>query len=322
MNFPKLKFEYRITVIYLFIGIAWILFTDSILESLVNDSEILTMLQSMKGGFFVIITSLFLFILVSRYVKKEKATRQNLIEAKEKAEESDRLKSAFLANMSHEIRTPMNGILGFVSLLEDTTLTKDEYVSYLAFVKKSSERLLSTINDIIEISKIESNQVILQISDFNMNESVEFLSGFFKPEIEEKGLEFKLVNEFSNQTFQIYTDRNKLESVLTNFLKNSIKFTNEGFIEFGIMDNDNEIVYYVKDSGMGISSEKIEVIFQRFAQGDIDITRPYEGSGLGLSIAKAYAKLIGGEIEVESVVGSGSTFYFKIKKEVIFKTAQ
>lgn len=315
----KIKFEYRITIFYLVIGISWILFTDAILESFVHDSVILTQIQSMKGGFYVLITSVFLFILIRRHSKKEQSDRQKLIEAKEKAEESDRLKSAFLANMSHEIRTPMNGILGFVSLLEDTTLTKDKYVVYLNFVKKSSQRLLSTINDIIEISKIEAKQVVEKISEFQVKESIEFLHGFFKPEIEKEGLDFKFSVSLNDENVFFQTDRNKLESILTNFLKNALKFTKQGFIEFGLEEQDAEFVFYVKDSGPGIPAEKIDYIFERFTQGDIEITRPYEGSGLGLPIAKAYAEIIGGEIGVESENGKGSTFFLKIRKEKVLK---
>lgn len=317
----KIKFEYRITFLYLTVGVIWILFTDSILESMVDNHETLTVLQSFKGAFYVAVTAVFLFILIRRYTKKEEAAKQKLIQSKEKAEESDRLKSAFLANMSHEIRTPMNGILGFVNLLEDTTLTKEKYILYLNFVKKSSERLLSTINDIIEISKIESKQVILQASEFDINESLRFLFGFFKPETEKKGLRFLYNNPLDDKELMFYTDKNKLESVLTNFLKNALKFTNEGFIELGMKDNGSFFTFYVKDSGPGIDKNKITLIFERFTQGDIEITRPYEGSGLGLSIAKAYSELIGGEIGVDSVKGGGSTFYLKIRKEKVLKSA-
>lgn len=316
----KIKFEYKITVLYLVVGLAWILFTDAILESMVENYEVLTKIQSFKGGFYVTITSILLFILIRRYTKKEEATKQKLIESKEKAEESDRLKSAFLANMSHEIRTPMNGILGFVSLLEDTTLTKEKYTVYLNFVKKSSERLLSTINDIIEISKIESKQVVLHASEFDLNESLQFLFDFFKPEAERKGLRFVYNNPLNDREIIFYTDKNKLESILTNFLKNALKFTGKGFIEFGLKDDETSFSFYVKDSGPGIDKNKIPLIFERFTQGDIEITRPYEGSGLGLSIAKAYAELIGGEIVVDSVKGEGSTFYLKIRKEIVLKS--
>ncbi len=304
----NIKFEYRITALYLVLGLTWILFTDSILENLIADKELLTTFQSLKGGFYVIITTLLLFVLARRNSRKEEAIKLKLIESKEKAEESDRLKTAFLANMSHEIRTPMNGILGFVSLLEDTTLTKDKYALYLNFIRKSSERLLSTINDIIEISKIESKQVKINPSDFNVNDTIQFLYGFFKPQAEEKGLEFRLKNELQKTEIIFYSDKNKLESVLTNFIKNSLKFTHEGFIEFGLKKKNGIYRFYVKDTGMGIAEEKLQMIFERFIQADEKITRPYEGSGLGLSIAKAYANLMGGKIDVKSVVDKGSTF--------------
>ena len=316
----KIKFEYRITALYLVLGLSWILFTDAILESLVENYEVLTEIQSFKGGFYVIITSILLFTLIRQYANKEEAARKKLIEAKEKAEESDRLKSAFLANMSHEIRTPMNGILGFVGLLEDSTLTKENYILYLNFVKKSSERLLNTINDIIEISKIESKQAFLQASEFNINESLQFLFGFFKPEAERKGLQFLYVNPLDGREIKFHTDKSKFESILTNYLRNALKFTDNGFIEFGLIDNETSFTLYVKDSGSGIYKDRIPLIFERFTQGDIEITRPYEGSGLGLSIAKAYSEMIGGEIGVDSVKGEGSTFYLTIRKEAVLKS--
>jgi len=253
-----------------------------------------------------------LFILIRGYTQKEEEVKKQLIESKEKAEESDRLKSAFLANMSHEIRTPMNGILGFVSLLDDVTLTKDKYLIYVNLVKKSSERLLETINDIIEISKIESNQVSLKKSQFDVNESLNFLYGFFKPAAEEKNLNLRLVNSLSGSMVVFNTDKNKLESILTNFIKNAIKFTREGFVEIGFRRNNGTYLFYVKDTGSGIPKEKQEAVFDRFVQADIEITRPYEGSGLGLAIAKAYAAMLGGKIGIESEEGKGSTFSFTI----------
>ena len=308
----RFKFEYRITFLYIIIGLLWILLTDAILESLINDKQVLSTLQSFKGGFYVVITSVFLFILTRRYTQKEEEVKKRLIESKEKAEESDRLKSSFLANMSHEIRTPMNGILGFVGLLEDVTLTKDKYLIYVNLVKKSSERLLETINDIIEISKIESNQVSLKKSQFDVNESLNFLYGFFKPAAEEKNLSLRLVNSLSDSMVIFNTDKNKFESILTNFIKNAIKFTREGFVEIGFRRNNGTYLFYVKDTGSGIPKEKQEAVFDRFVQADIEITRPYEGSGLGLAIAKAYAAMLGGKIGIESEEGKGSTFSFTI----------
>lgn len=313
----RFKFEYRITFLYIIVGLLWIFLTDAILEFLISDKQVLSTFQSYKGAFYVIITSVFLFILTRRYTQKEEEVKKRLIDSKEKAEESDRLKSAFLANMSHEIRTPMNGILGFVSLLDDVTLTKEKYLIYVNLVKKSSERLLETINDIIEISKIESKQVSLKKSQFDVNESLNYLYGFYKPAAEEKNLNLRLVNSLSDNKVFFNTDKNKFESILTNFIKNAIKFTNKGFVEIGFNKVNGSYFFYVKDTGSGIPKEKQEVIFERFVQADIEITRPYEGSGLGLSIAKAYAGMLGGKIGIESEEGKGSTFNFTINTPAV-----
>lgn len=235
-----------------------------------------------------------------------------LYAAKEKAVESERLKSAFLANMSHEIRTPMNGIVGFVELLQSPEISAEQHQLYVNIVKQSSERLLNTINDIIEISRIEAEQSPIHYSEVNMNKVMNYLHEFFMPEASAKHLSFSMVNSFGNENFTIITDENKLVSILTNLLKNSIKFTNSGFIEFGNQLQNDVLSFYVKDSGIGIPGDKLNVIFDRFVQADLAITRPYEGSGLGLSIAKAYVEMLGGKIEVESEMDKGTTIRFTI----------
>ncbi len=236
---------------------------------------------------------------------------ENLIQAKEKAEESDRLKTAFLANMSHEIRTPMNGIMGFLQLLNDVDLTSDDRQYYFEIINKSGERLLSTINDIIEISKIESGQLNVIYSNVNISETLNFHYKFFVKQTEEKGIALCVKNddEIANV---ILSDQHILDGVLTNLIKNAIKFTDSGEIEFGTFLRDESIIFYVKDTGTGISKNRQEAIFERFVQADMDYTRPHEGSGLGLSIVKAYAHLMKGEVWVESQEGRGSTFYFAL----------
>ena len=241
---------------------------------------------------------------------------ENLILAKEKAEESDRLKTAFLANMSHEIRTPMNGIMGFLQLINDVEVSVSDRDYYFDIINKSGERLLSTINDIIEISKIESGQVLIHKTFLNIQEILEFHFNFFKKQADEKDL--TLILDFkdeqnSRQTY--YSDQRILYGIFTNLIKNAIKFTEKGFVEFGNYFTEDLVVFYVKDSGIGISPDRIDAIFERFVQADLDFTRPHEGSGLGLSIVKAYVKLLNGEIWVESKVGIGSTFYFSITKQ-------
>lgn len=237
---------------------------------------------------------------------------QDLITAKEKAEESDRLQSAFLANMSHEIRTPMNGILGFLSLLNQPDLEEESKKEYLNIVNKSGQRLLDTINDIIEISKIEAGGLKVSYTEVNVEDVVKFHHDFFKLQIDEKGLTLNIVEQVTGISAHIQTDRNKLNSILTNLIKNAIKFTKEGNIELGNCIENNMLIFYIKDSGSGISPDRQEVIFERFVQADPNINRAYEGSGLGLSITKAYVDALGGKISVQSEVGKGSTFTFSI----------
>ncbi len=240
---------------------------------------------------------------------------QNHIElkqAKEKAEESDRLKSAFLANMSHEIRTPMNGILGFADLLKEPDLSGDEQNQYVGIIEKSGQRMLNIINDLIDISKIEAGQMDLIVSEANINDQIDFLYTFFKPEAEAKNTNLTYEKALSDSLSNIITDKEKLYAILTNLLKNAIKFTDKGKIEFGYVKKENNIEFFVKDTGMGIAKDRQQAIFERFVQADLNISKPYEGAGLGLAITKAYLQMLGGEIWLESDLGKGSSFYFTI----------
>ena len=245
-------------------------------------------------------------------VKNRIEKEQYLIDAKEKAEESARLKSAFLANMSHEIRTPMNGILGFLDLLKESDLTEENKLAYISIVTKSGNRLLDTINDIIEISKIETGEMQVNISSVNIPELLAYHHGFFRKETEQKGLTFTVINKLPQELVSCMTDRIKVESIISNLLKNAIKFTAKGTIDLGCYLDGNNIVFYVKDTGIGIPADRVDVIFDRFVQADLSNSRPHEGSGLGLSIVKAYLKMLNGKIWVESEAGKGSLFSFSI----------
>jgi PAS domain S-box-containing protein len=252
------------------------------------------------------------YIAIKEDITERKLIEQQLIKAKEKAEESDRLKLAFLANMSHEIRTPMNGILGFTELLKTKDLEVDVQQEYIHIIEKSGKRMLNIINDIISISKVESGEIELTLSQTNVNEQIEYLQTFFKPEVTNKNISLFLTKELSSKDTFIKTDREKLYAILTNLIKNAIKFTNEGFIEFGCEKKGNYLEFFVKDSGMGISDSQKKIIFERFRQANDTISRTHEGSGLGLAISKAYVEKLGGNIWVESKEGIGSTFYFTI----------
>jgi CheY-like chemotaxis protein len=245
-------------------------------------------------------------------ITERKKKELELLKAKEKAEESDRLKSAFLANMSHEIRTPMNGILGFADLLKSPDLTGDEQSQYIHIIKKSGDRMLNIINDIVDISKIESGQMKVSVSETKINEQTEFIYTFFKPEADIKGIQLKSTNGLPDEEAIINTDREKLYAILTNLVKNAIKFTSSGSIEFGYVKKGKHLEFYVKDSGYGIPYNRQMAIFDRFVQADIADSRAFQGAGLGLSISKAYVEMLGGEIRVESEEGQGSTFYFTI----------
>jgi signal transduction histidine kinase/PAS domain-containing protein len=237
---------------------------------------------------------------------------KSLIIAREKAEESDRLKSAFLMNMSHEIRTPMNGILCFLDLLNEPDLEEETKKEYFEIVNRSGERLLNTINDIIELSKIESGTTELVNEIIDIPELLNYHHDFFKPQTEIKNLKLTIGEHVTGENAVIKTDRAKLDGILINLIKNAIKFTTEGVVEFGNYIKDELLIFYVKDSGRGIPAERYDAIFDRFVHADLNITRDYEGSGLGLSISKAYVETLGGTIWVESEIGIGSTFYFSI----------
>ena len=244
---------------------------------------------------------------INQDITEQKNLYAELLIAKEKAEESDRLKSSFLANMSHEIRTPMNGILGFLDLLQEPDLEDETKNTYIDIMSKSGQRLLNTINNIIEISKIDAQQVQISKHRFCMVSLLNELSDFFQAEAKAKGI--KLQTQLPEQTIELISDRTIFESIFTNLIKNAIKFTPTGEIKVGLLQNNNHLTAFVSDTGVGISPEKVEKLFQRFIQGESNLTRRFEGSGLGLSITKEYVNLLNGKIWVESEVNKGSIFY-------------
>ena len=247
-----------------------------------------------------------------RDITERKKVESELIKAKEKAEESDRLKSAFLTNMSHEIRTPMNGILGFAELLREPNLSSDDLQDYIQTIQISGERMLNTINSIVDISKIESGLIQINIGETDINEKLEFTYKFFKPETQVKGLQLILKTTLTGKEAIIKTDNEKVYGILTNLVRNAIKFTFTGSIEFGYEKKGEFLEFFVKDTGVGIPENQKELIFERFRQGSESNNRGYEGNGLGLSISKSYVEMLGGKIWMESEEGRGSIFYFSI----------
>ena len=235
-----------------------------------------------------------------------------LVAAKEKAEKADRLKSAFLATIPHELRTPMNGILGLTELLTDPELSKQESEEYTDLIHQSSLHLLKLINELIDIARIEAGETMVKQVDTNVNKLLQNLCAFFKLEIRKKGLCLKCNTGLADSESIILTDHAKLTQILTNLVNNALKFTVKGWIEISYTRVNGTLEFYVKDTGIGIPSAMHEKIFERFIQVNNPLTKGMEGSGLGLSITKAYVTMLGGTIRIDSVEGKGSTFTFTL----------
>jgi PAS domain S-box-containing protein len=254
-------------------------------------------------------------------ITEKKATLENLKKAKEKAEESNRLKSVFLQNVSHEIRTPINAIMGAISLLKDSSVGKEMREKYYEVLRLSGTRLLSTVNDLIDISQVETQQIKVNKSDFNLSEVLTNQINVATPIAGKKNNKIICTSKYLHTNTILYTDKNMLNGIFINLMSNANKFTTDGIIEIGSFDEHGNIVFYIKDTGIGIPENRLDVIFDRFVQADSSLSRPHEGSGLGLSIAKAYTEMLGGNIWVESEEGKGSTFFFSIPKDEVNHTS-
>lgn len=248
-----------------------------------------------------------------QYIKQ---INTELEEAKDKAEESDRLKSAFLANMSHEIRTPMNSILGFAHMLRKPVLSDKKQQKYLQIIEQSGRRMLNTINDIMDISRIESGQTKVHETEFDIREQVQYFHTLFSPEAGQKGLKLFFSTNEHQQTF-IKTDKEKLDAILTNLIKNAIKYTDSGHVTFDYKLENNQVKLYVEDTGIGIPENRGRAIFDRFVQADIDDKEVREGTGLGLAITKAYVEMLGGKIWFESAKNKGTTFFVELPVTIL-----
>lgn len=252
------------------------------------------------------------FVAVKEDITDKKKMIEALVIAKEKAEESDNLKTAFLQNMSHEIRTPMNGILGFLDLLRNSNNSEETKEKYIDIINLSAQRLLSTINNILEISKIQSGQNRPEQSLVNVEDILHYYYLFFMQKADEYNIKLICKQSVRERNAILKTDKYKFESIISNLINNAIKFSQNGSVEFGDYIENDFYVFYVKDTGIGIPADRIDAIFERFVQADLKITRPHEGVGLGLSIVKAYVESLSGNIFVESQVGNGSTFTVKL----------
>ncbi len=315
LNFEKTKELLLIIVIFTIISLIaaihyagkWIYRPLRLITNILeNDGEISISHLKKEPGEFGHIGNLF---------DDHRKNRYQLEKSKEKAEESDKLKSTFLANLSHEIRTPMNAIIGFSDLLLNDDLTEQAKRKYLKIIKKSGKSLVSIIEDLIEMSKIDANQITPNYKGVNLDKCIEELYTTLKVTIaDEKKIDFYVIEREGQYENDILTDEVKLKQILVNLLTNAVKFTDAGHIAFGFSINKEKrkVEFRVEDSGLGIGENDLKVIFDRFRRVEDDYSIALSGLGLGLSISKAYVEMLGGEIEVESVYGSGSVFKFTI----------
>ena len=259
-------------------------------------------------------------LLLTKKLEEEKQIKIELENAKNAAEESDRLKTAFLSNVSHEIRTPLNGILGFADLFANQNITNDDSRRYIDIMQQSGQRLLRTIDDLIDISIIESGQIEIINTATKIGNIINEIVSVYKPEIESKCLDLILNID---RDFEILTDEGKLKTILSNVLRNAVKYTNAGHIEISVNDENDSVHIEIADTGIGIPEKRIDSIYNRFEQVEYDFSRSYEGAGLGLSIAKEYVEAMGGAITVKSQVenpaageNGWSRFLIKLPKEI------
>ena len=298
-------------------------FTD--LQSSLNiaiDEHEFVKCDVMISGVFMTLDSEERMVLTVHDITSIKQTEEALAEAKEKAENADRSKSAFLANMSHEIRTPLNAIVGFSELLAAAN-TEEEKQKYLEILHTNSELLLQLVNDILDLSKIEAGTLEFVYSDVDINLLLNDLEQLFRMKIGYNS-PVQIITEPGLPSCMVHTDRNRIAQVVSNFVSNAIKFTTEGSIRIGYQSSENGLRFYVSDTGSGISADKLEGVFDRFVRLQSD----KNGNGLGLSICKTIVNKLGGEIGAESEVGKGSTFWFTlpehsdIKPKVIIEKEQ
>ncbi len=260
---------------------------------------------------FTLIVGISLLIFLVFNIIDRRTYEREILDAMCKAEASDRLKTAFLNNISHEIRTPLNGIVGFTSLIAQKNISKNEVNFYKQIIENSSSQLLSVITNVIELSKIQTGQITKNIIEFDINKAIENSVETYQMSAKEKDLELKVNIPYKDQ-FLINSDENKFKQVLSYLLNNAIKFTQKGYVEIGYETQENKVVFYVKDTGIGISKENYHHIFNYFDQEDNSLSRNYGGIGAGLTISKSFIDILGGSMFFESKVNGGTIFYFTL----------
>jgi PAS domain S-box-containing protein len=260
---------------------------------------------------------------IMRDITERQVFINELTEAKQKAEENSRLKNAFLNNLSHEIRTPLNAICGFSNMLDNPNIDSKKRKNFVSIINSSSDQLLAIVSDILTMSSLETNLEYAEPEAVNINELINEQFTIFNQQTKNRNISLGTKQELNHEQSVVYTDKSKLTQILNNLISNALKFTNEGFVEFGYEITEQEstayMQFFVKDSGIGIQPKLHDRIFEHFVQADESIQQTYGGTGLGLSISKGFAELLGGKIWLESEPGIGSAFYFTIPYKPVYE---
>jgi len=306
----RIPFIYRIPIVYILLGVIWILFSDKLVAQIAVSSLQMQMMSTYKGWLYVLVTGVLLFFLIRKEIKKQNLIYEELLEAKKKAIESDNLKTAFLANLSHYIRTPMNSILGFIELLDDKDTTPENYQLFLGYINENSHNLLQTMNNIVDISKMQQGQSKVEPREFKVNALIRSLvsASEFDLDHRRKPISIKTSFGLSDGEDSLFSDSEKISHILACLLDNAIRFTASGEIEVGYYHGEKCVTFFVKDSGTGISEEKQKMLFTKFMSNSSYTITAGEGPGLGLYMASGLAQLIGAKLWLESTGPDGSLF--------------
>jgi signal transduction histidine kinase len=313
-----MNFAARITFIYILLGSLWILFSDKLMFVLFSDNHTLNLLSTYKGWFYVLLTGVLFYSLIKRELEKRNTIEKQLKAARDKAEESEMLKTAFLHNISHEIRTPMNAIIGFSELIVDPNLTTDQKKSFSVFIKRGVANLLATIEDIIIVSRLQVGHVNVEATKDNIVVLMNELKEYYQLQLDsqKKGEKLKLVfnSKLKPEDELILADFRNIRQVMNHLLSNAMKFSEIGSIEFSCEKTaSQELLFVVKDTGIGIPDKKKDIVFNAFRKvEESSPKRMTDGSGLGLSISKGLVELMNGRIWFESETENGCTFFFTV----------
>jgi signal transduction histidine kinase len=309
----NVPFEYRICISYILIGAAWILFSDKLLLKFSKDAFFYNIASIYKGWFYVLVTGIFLFLLIKKEIYKRNKLYDELLVANKQALESERLKSAFLSNLSHYIRTPMNSILGFIDLLQSRNTDEEKREKFLNYINEKSHHLLQTINNIVEIAKIQEGQAKIEETVFSINTMLYKLLSEYEHELSgKKMLPCYVTTPVKEGEDRIQSDYGKVYLIFTNLINNAVSFTATGEIEIGYEVAGTQIIFYVRDTGCGITDVEQRTLFSNFFRGLESIQKIKEGSGLGLYLSANLCRLLGGNLWLEYSSPQGSKFCFTI----------